>query len=90
MKYRIEAEGQVPAYMQLYHCLRRDIADGVYAYGQRLPSKRLLAEETGVSVITVEHAYQILCEEGYVESRERSGFFVIFRNWYFQYNAKRD
>ena len=79
MKYRIEADGQTPAYMQLYHYLRRDIVDGVYAYGHRLPSKRLLAEETGVSVITVEHAYHILCDEGYVESRERSGYFAVYR-----------
>lgn len=46
-------------------------------WGQK-PSKRLIASETGVSVITVEHALAILCDEGYLESRERSGFFVSF------------
>lgn len=79
MKYRMEAEGQGPAYMQLYHSLRRDIVNGVYPYGARLPSKRLLSEEMGVSVITVEHAYDILCDEGYVEARQRSGYFAVYR-----------
>lgn len=65
--------------MQLYEQLRRDIVSGVLSYGIKLPSKRMLAEETGVSVITVEHTYSILCDEGYIESRERSGYFVIYR-----------
>jgi GntR family transcriptional regulator/MocR family aminotransferase len=38
-----------------------------------------MAEETGVSVITIQHTYEILCEEGYVEARQRSGYFVIYK-----------
>ena len=68
-----------PAYIRLYRKLREDIVSGVYAFGDRLPSKRLLSDENGVSVITAEHAYALLLEEGYVESRQRSGYFVIFR-----------
>ncbi len=52
----------------------------IYVYGSKLPSKRIMAVEAGVSTITVEHTYALLCDEGYVESRERSGFFVIFRS----------
>lgn len=52
---------------------------GVYPHGGRLPSKRTLAAETGVSTVTAEHAYALLCDEGYAESRERSGYFVCFR-----------
>ncbi len=65
--------------MQLYKKLRKDITDFVYKYGDKLPSKRLLADETMTSVITVEHAYGILCDEGYVEARERSGYYVAYR-----------
>ena len=68
-----------PIYMQLYTQLREKIISGAYGYQSRLPSKRLLAEEIGVSTITVEHAYELLCEEGYVQARQRSGYFVIFR-----------
>lgn len=79
MKYSIEESNSKFAYMQLYEQLKKDIVSGVLLYGAKLPSKRLLAEETGVSVITVEHTYSILCDEGYIESRERSGYFVIYR-----------
>ena len=78
MKDRIEEDSPQSAYLQLYHQLRGDIVSGVYPNGKKLPSKRLLAEQTGVSVITVEHAYAILCDEGYLEPRERSGYFVSY------------
>lgn len=68
-----------PVYLQIYRLLRNDIIGGVFPYNARLPSKRLLADEIGVSTITVEHAYALLCDEGYAEARERSGYFVIFR-----------
>ena len=38
-----------------------------------------MAQEVGVSTITIEHAYALLCDEGYAEARERSGYFVIFQ-----------
>jgi len=79
MKYTIDNELKQSAYIQLYRQLRDDIVNCVYQYGEKLPSKRLLADETGVSVITVQHAYDILCDEGYAESKERSGYFVTFR-----------
>ncbi len=79
MKYSIDTVSKKSAYIQLYTQLREDIIKEVYHYGDRLPSKRLLADETLTSVITVEHAYALLIEEGYIEARERSGYFVIFR-----------
>lgn len=78
MKYVIDKENR-PFYLQLYKQIRDDIISESYPYNTKLPSKRNLAEETGVSTITVERAYALLCDEGYVESRERSGFIVIFR-----------
>ena len=80
MNYHIVAENSKPAYLQLYECLKQDIVTGVFSYGSKMPSKRTLAEDTGVSVITVQHAYEILCEEGYLEGRERSGYFAIYKN----------
>lgn len=78
MNYPIDKQSGKPAYLQLYEQLRRHITDGTYPFGTRLPSKRLLAEEIGVSVITVEHAYAVLCDEGYAEARHRSGYFAAF------------
>ncbi|MBR4309338.1 MAG: PLP-dependent aminotransferase family protein [Oscillospiraceae bacterium] len=79
MKYNIRWEQSSPAYLQLYTQLRQDIVQGLCPHGSKLPSKRTLAEELGISTVTVEHSYALLCDEGYVESRQRSGYFVIFR-----------
>ena len=79
MKYQIEKQSKVPAYLQLYEQIRQEIISEVYPLDSKLPSKRLMTEETGISIITVEHAYALLQEEGYIQSRERSGYFVCFR-----------
>jgi len=79
MKYTINREKNKPAYLQLYIQIKEDIVKGIYPYESKLPSKRYISEETNLSVVTVEHAYSILCDEGYVEARERSGYFVIFK-----------
>ncbi|MBR2970671.1 MAG: PLP-dependent aminotransferase family protein [Clostridia bacterium] len=78
MKYVIDEKKKAPAYLQLYMQVRDDIVKGFYPTGSKLPSKRVVSTETGISTITVEHAYGLLCEEGYVEPKERSGYFVIF------------
>ena len=80
MLYHIDKEVKQPAYLQLYTQVRHDIVHGVYPYGTKLPSKRLIVAECGISTITVEHAYALLCDEGYAEPRQRSGYFVIFRS----------
>ncbi len=78
MNYTIK-KGEYPIYLQIYRQIRDDIIAGAFPYHSKLPSKRLLADEIGISTITVEHAYSLLCDEGYAEARERSGYFVIFR-----------
>lgn len=79
MKYKVDKSLR-PVYLQIYKQIKDDIIGGNYPYNTKLPSKRLLADETETSTVTIEHAYALLCDEGYVEARERSGFFVIFRN----------
>ena len=56
--------------------LRADILSGAIAPGEKLPSKRRLAEQYGISINTVQNAYEQLIAEGYIEARERSGYFV--------------
>ena len=73
-------ETKRPAYLKIYEALRDNITSGAYALGERVPSKRTMAEQTDTSVITVEHAYNLLIDEGYIEARERSGYFVCYRS----------
>lgn len=63
-------------YYTLYCGVRDDILRGKLRAGERLPAKRVLAEELGVSVVTVQLAYEQLLAEGYIRSKERSGYFV--------------
>ena len=78
MKYTVDKNAKDSAYMQLYRQLRRDIISGEIRRGTKLPSKRLLAGELDISLVTVEHAYALLADEGYVQARERSGYFASF------------
>ena len=66
-------------YLKLYVELRDGIVQGSWPYGARLPSRRQVAQERGLSIVTVEHSYELLCQEGYAEARPRSGFFVCYR-----------
>jgi len=72
----LDAASGVPLYEQLYESLAAEMRSGAIPAGTRMPGKRRLAAELSVSVNTVDAAYQILATEGYMEPRERSGFYV--------------
>ena len=63
-------------YYNLYLGVREEILRGRLKCGEKLPSKRALARELGVSVVTVQLAYEQLLIEGYIVAKERSGYFV--------------
>ncbi|MBQ5951474.1 MAG: PLP-dependent aminotransferase family protein [Lachnospiraceae bacterium] len=68
--------GAEPLYQQLYRFIRTDILAGRLAAGDKLPSKRALARQLNVSVVTVEGAYDQLVSEGFLEARPRVGYFA--------------
>lgn len=76
LTYTLEKGGGKSLYASLYEHIRADIAAGRLTAGTRLPAKRALAENLGISVVTVESAYAQLIAEGYARSRERSGVYV--------------
>ncbi len=67
---------QMKKYYAVYKDIKKRILSSEYVAGDKLPSKRVAADKYGCSVITVESAYGMLLDEGYIESRERSGYFV--------------
>ena len=69
--------GRQPLYLQLYQYIRSEIEAGHLVSGEKLPSKRQLAKQLKLSVVTVEGAYSQLVAEGYLESRDRSGYYVL-------------
>ena len=76
LTYELKKSPGVPLYEALYRCIRADILSGALQPGEKLPSKRALAEHLEVSKITVETAYNQLLAEGYLLSREKVGYFV--------------
>lgn len=65
-------------YVKVYNSVKKDIVNKNLLYGEKLPSKRNAAFIFGVSVITVERAYAALASEGYIDSKEKSGYFVAY------------
>ena len=76
LSYDMDERGNASRYDYLYRCIRHDIAHGNILPDEKLPSKRALARNLGVSVITVEAAYAQLIAEGYVRAEERRGYFA--------------
>ncbi len=65
---------QMKKYYQLYQGLKTKILAG--EFDQKLPSKRIMADKSGCSLITVQRAYAMLEDEGYVAAHERKGYYV--------------
>lgn len=63
-------------YENLYSRFVDEIRTGSLKAGTRMPSVRRCSEEYGVSRNTVLGAYSLLLSEGYINSRERSGYYV--------------
>lgn len=65
-----------PLYEQLYQHIKNEIETGEIKAGEKLPSKRSLAANLKLSVVTVETAYGMLNSEGYIHSVPGSGYFA--------------
>jgi len=63
-------------YEQLTADLRSSIQQGIYQLNERLPSLRRTSEQHAVSMATTILAYQQLEQEGLIESRPKSGYYV--------------
>jgi DNA-binding GntR family transcriptional regulator len=57
---------ELPKYKQIYEVLRKQIAEGVYAPGDRLPSERSLCTACGAAHLTVRKAIGELLKDGLV------------------------
>ncbi|MFD1361745.1 MocR-like transcriptional regulator GabR [Lentibacillus salinarum] len=63
-------------YKQIYETLKGFILEHKIAAGNKMPSKRQLSTELGVSINSVATAYEQLLAEGYINTIERKGYFV--------------
>lgn len=72
----LDEKSKDPYYLQIYEQLRDKVSAGELKKDEKLPSGRRMAENLGVSRTTVDMAYSQLMAEGYIYSRDRSGYYV--------------
>ncbi len=76
MELAISFTGHIPKYVQVYESIKQAILLQKLLAHEQLPSKRLLATTLNVSVHTIKVAYEQLLAEGYIYSKERSGYYI--------------
>ena len=76
LTYSFQDRNGESLYEYLYTRIKEDILSGRLKAGEKLPSKRALAENLDISTVTVETAYGQLVAEGYIYSKAKSGFYV--------------
>lgn len=69
----VDASSPAPLYQQIHDQVVAGIATGELAPGTSLPSVRSLASDLGINLHTVNKAYAVLRDEGYVRMRGRAG-----------------
>lgn len=82
---QLDSHQSISMYEQLYQYVKRNIIDGNFFPGEKLPSTRLLAQNLGVSRNTVERAYEQLAAEGYIEAKPCSGYRICNIEGLFSY-----
>ena len=76
MKIWLSKNSEVPVREQIITQITLGIASGELSTGARLPSTREIAQRYKIHSNTVSNAYQILAEQGWLEFRKGSGFYV--------------
>ena len=77
MLIRINEASEKPLYQQLHDQIVEGIATGQLSSGEKLPSVRSLANDLGINLHTVNKAYAVLRDEGYVTMRGRAGATIV-------------
>ena len=73
MILKLDFASEVPIYLQIRNQIMLGVADGRLKPGDRLPTIRALADESGVNIMTVNKAYALLKSEGVIVADRRSG-----------------
>ncbi|NLM06624.1 MAG: GntR family transcriptional regulator [Tissierellia bacterium] len=80
MKIIISNASNVPLYEQIKEAIKSEILSGELKEGEQLPSVRSLSKDLKVSILTVKKSYDELADEGFVETRQGLGSFVVEGN----------
>ena len=73
MIMELDFASSVPIYQQIRNEIVQAVANGSLTDGDKLPTVRALAQEVGINTMTVNKAYQLLKQEGYLITDRRNG-----------------
>ena len=76
MLLKLDFSTDIPIYMQIRNQIVIGIANGDLKAGEKLPPIRTLASETGINTMTVNKAYQLLKQEGFIITDRRLGAMI--------------
>ncbi|MBU3803865.1 MAG: GntR family transcriptional regulator [Candidatus Cellulosilyticum pullistercoris] len=76
MRIELDFSSEKPIYEQLYESIIKAMATSELKANESLPSVRALAEEIGINLHTVNKAYNLLKDEGYITVDRRKGAIV--------------
>lgn len=80
MLLSLDFSSDIPIYQQIRNQIIIAISDGKLLPGDQLPTIRNLADQSGINMMTVSKAYQLLKQEGYITADRRNGAKVAPRN----------
>ena len=80
-KTELNPKNRIYLYEQIADNLRQSITNGTFRPGERIPSVRQMSMKNGVSITTILQAYQLLEEQGLIESQPQSGYYVRFNEY---------
>ena len=76
MEILISYQSKDPIYIQIVSQIKKLVLEGKLKPGDNIPAMRTLAKDLSVSVITVQKAYEILRDEGFLNTVVGKGTFV--------------
>src|SRR6056297_3680087 len=77
LTFYADKDKKAAIYMQLYEYLKEEIIKNNIKDGEKLPSIRKASKMLKLSKTTIENAYFQLVTEGYIENKQRRGYYVI-------------
>ncbi|MGG0823758.1 GntR family transcriptional regulator [Paenibacillus turicensis] len=76
MIINLDMQSELPIYSQLVYQIIEGVASGELQLGEALPSVRNLAADIGVNLHTVNKAYTLLKQDGYIQIHRQKGVVV--------------
>lgn len=73
----MQLDSSIPKYEVTYRTILSRLKSGHYSVGSRIPTEGEFAKHFDISRVTVRRALEMLVRDGYIKSRQGSGYIVL-------------